>query len=109
RVRSASISSRWVSVSASNSTVNASGTTGSSATISPTARSLRSASYNNSRTRSRASRRLDPVSRPPADSGGVDGSGTGDVVTRARVDLEAVADVDEQRHLHHQTGDERGR
>src|SRR5437773_7643358 len=58
-----------------------------------------SASYNSSSARSRAARRPSLVTRSRAR----------DVVARARVDLEAIARVDEQRDLDDETGLQRRR
>src|SRR5262245_38480928 len=76
------------------SAANGSGAIGKSPSTSAGFMSLASASYSSSSARSLASRR-DPLSAT---------SGPGDVLARTGVDLDAVARVDEQRHLHDSAG-----
>ena len=107
--------SAWASTPVTSSTASASGATGSPASTSATGTPFDSASYSSSRARSRADRRLSASlgSRSPrSPSRGrrrPEGSCSGQVLGAAGVDLDALALVDEQRHLHDEAGLEGGR
>src|SRR5437868_484537 len=100
--------SAWCSpMPRTSSDANGAGSTGSSAMTSAGVTPLVSASYSSDRARSRAWRRV--AARALTTGEGHPCLDPGEVVARAGVDLDVVAGVDEQRHLHHQPRLERGR